>query len=281
MSTSHIVYIFVSLALVALVVYLGHFIKNKKGQQAYLVFWTFLCFFFHISTMYLTFFTNRGPDGGFVNHGNAYGNQLFPIYFCNFIMYLNLVCAIWNDKSTRLFKNVACFSAWGGIFGSLITLFSTNPGFDPFLANPSAATFWGAWPEFQSAFSHTCLLIGSLLLIFQGHVKLSVYNLVPYSFGIVASACLGGLVMLAYYLGGKPIPNAMYMLHGPAEAPGMHGGYFALAMIAIIFVITAIYEEIAKRKDKSSIWYNSNEDLSIYLPIKVWKRENKQLEKSN
>ena len=261
MGIDHIGYIIGSLIVVGLVIYFGTYIKKQKWKNVYIITWTFLCFFFHISTMYLTFFAK----GNNTNHGNAYDNQIFPIYFCNFIMYLNLVCAIWHDKTTRFFKNMATFSAWGGIFGALITLFSTSPGLAPFLENPSWATWWNSWYDFQSSVSHTCLLIGSLLLISQGYVKLNVYNLIPFSFGIVVSAALGGFVMLIYWLGGKEIPNAMYLLHGPKECPEMHGGYFALAMIGIIFVITALIEQFTKKKEDR--WYKSIKDINIYLPI--------------
>lgn len=121
-STEHILYIVFSLLIISLILFGAHFIKKQKYKDLFLLFWAFACFFFHISTMYTSFFNNGGV-------GNAYDNQLFPIYFCNYMMYLLLIASLWPNKNTRFFKIFATFLAWGGTFGALITLFITPPGF--------------------------------------------------------------------------------------------------------------------------------------------------------
>lgn len=256
MSTAQIIYICISPIVVALVVFLGTLIKKQKAKDGYLFFWAFVCFFIHISTMYVSFFENKDGNTGF-----AWDNQLFPIYFCNLVMYLLLIVSVWPDKSTKLYQNIATFTAWGGIFGGLITLFAQ----DVDVHN---------WYNFQSSLSHSCLLIGSLYLFAGKYIKLNVYNLVPYTFGLLGTGVVGGIVELIFFLAGRPSPNSMYLVHGPVEMPAMHGGYFALAMIAIIFVITVLFEQFT-RKDESTRWYKTTNDLWMYLPKRTIK-ENKQ-----
>ena len=202
--------------------------------------------------MYVSFIENNRNG---IGTGNVVNNQIFPIYFCNFVMYMQLVVTFWFDKKTKLFQNIATFTAWGGIFGALITLFTTPPGF-------------AHWWSLQSALSHTCLLITSLYLFVGGYVKLSVFNVVPYTFGILASGAVGGVVILIYYLNGLPIPNAMYLLHGPEECPPMHGGYFAILMLLIMFIFLVIWEQFTRKPEDR--WYKTAKDIAMYLPIKKY-----------
>ena len=94
--TEHILYIVFSLLFVSVLLFGAHFIKSQKYKNLFLLIWAFLCFFMHISTMYTTFFMQNGV-------GNAYDNQLFPIYFCNYMMYLLLATSLWANKETKFF----------------------------------------------------------------------------------------------------------------------------------------------------------------------------------
>ena len=247
MSLEHILYIIISLSVISLILFGAHFIKVQKYKNLFLLLCALFCVGFHVSTMYVSFFTNG------TGIGNAYDNQLFPIYFCNYMMYLLLFAALWGNKQSRFFHNFATFVAYGGCFGALITLFVTPP-------------MVSDWFEFQSALSHSCLLTGSLWLFVGGYVKINVYNLIPYSFGLLSCGVVGGLVELIFYLGGRPSPNAMYLVHGPVELPAFKWWMFVICMLAIIFVFTMIWEFFAKKKEDR--WYKTTKDMEIYLPVK-------------
>lgn len=246
-STEHILYIVISLLTISLILFGAHFIKNKTFKNVFLLFWSFICFFFHISTMYVSFFQNS------TGVGNAYDNQLFPIYFCNYMMYLLLIAALWNNKESKFFKVFATFVAYGGTFGALITLFVTPPG----ISN---------WYNFQSALSHSSLLVGCLWLFVGGYVKINVYNLIPYSLGLLSCGVVGGVVELIFYLGGKPSPNAMYLVHGPVELPEFKWWMFAICMLLIIFAFTSLWELFTRKKENR--WYKTKKDIFLYFPTK-------------
>lgn len=243
MELEHILYIIFSLIFVGLVLFGAHFIKKQKYKNLIFFIFAIICFGFHISTIYVSFFTNNGQ-------GTAADNQLFPIYFCNYMMDLLLIASLWPNKESKFFKIFATFVAYGGTFGALITVFATAPGFSD-------------WSTLQSAFSHTFLLLGSLWLFVGGYVKINVYNLIPYSIGLLSCGVVGGIVELIFYLGGLPSPNAMYLVHGPHELPAMQWWMFALAMLAIIFCFTAIWELCTRKKEDR--WYKTTKDIGIYF----------------
>lgn len=246
MSRDHIIYIIASLCTITLILLLAHRIKSERYKNLFLFIVAFCCLGFHISTIYTSFFNNGGS-------GTAADNQLFPIYFCNYMMDLLLIVSLWPNKSSRFFKILSTFVAYGGTFGGLITLFATDPGF-------------GNWPKLQSAFSHSCLLLGCLFLFVGGYVKINVFNLVPYFFGLLSCGVIGGLVELIFYLGELESPNAMYLVHGPVELPVFKWWMFVLSMLAIIFVFTALWEHFSRKKEDR--WFRTSENLFEYIPRK-------------
>ncbi len=252
MSTEHILYIIISLLVISLILFGAHFIKKQLFKDLFLLFWSVACLFFHVSTMYTTLFANGGI-------GNSYDNQLFPIYFCNYMMYLLLFASLWWNKKSKLFKCISTFVAYGGVIGSLVTLFVTPPGFNN-------------WATLQSAFSHSCMLVGCLWLFVGGYVKINVYNLVPYSIGLLSCGVVDGLVELIFYLGGLPSPNAMYLVHGPVELPAFKWWLFVICMPVLIFAFTSLYEYFTRPKGKR--WYKTYNDLYLYFPKKKIKLAN-------
>lgn len=247
----HILYIVFSLLAVGLILFGAHFIKSQKWKDVFLAFWAVLCFLTHISIMWVTFVKN---DGSF---GEAYDNILFPIYFCNYMMYLLLIVSLFKNKKSKIFNWLATFVAYGGVFGSLITLFVTPPDFSSF-------------ESVKSALSHTFMLIGCLYLFVGGYVKVNVFNLIPYFGGLVSCAVVGGVVELIFMLCGLPSPNAMYLRDGPWELPEFKCWMFALVMLTMIFIFTMLWENFSKKKEER--WFKNTNDLGLYFPEKIFKR---------
>lgn len=120
MTRDQIIYIICSFSIISLILFFAHKIKKEKHKSWFLFLVSLVCLGFHISTMYTTFFSNGGR--GFVAD-----NQIFPIYFCNYMMDLLIIVSSWPDKNTKFFKNMATFTAYGGCFGALITVFRPIP----------------------------------------------------------------------------------------------------------------------------------------------------------
>lgn len=198
-------------------------------KDFFLSIWAFLCFFTHICIMRVTFVQNNG------NFCEAYDNILFPIYFCNFMMYLLLITSIWKDKDSKIFRWISTFVAYGGVFGSLITFFVTFPNFSSF-------------ESIKSAFSHTFMLIGCLYLFVGKYVKINVYNLVPYFAVLLSCAIVGCIVELIFYLCGLQNPNSMYLVYGPWELSEFKCWMFAIVMLALLFIFTSLWEHFVKKK---------------------------------
>ena len=208
MGLDHILYICISLPVAIGLAILGKFIINKKWQKLYIFMFALITVALHYSVIYVSYFHN--DSGTIVGR-----DHLFPYYFCNFIMNIELILAMELHFKARFMNNALTFCAYGGILGSLITLFEQGPHFDNYYL-------------LQSALSHSTMLTTSLLLILCGYVKINVYNLIPMGFGILVSGAMGGLTMLIYVINGEPVCNAMYLLEGPAGFEKITGPVFAL-----------------------------------------------------
>ncbi len=79
MTHDQIIYIICSFFFILTILLIAKKIKNEKYKKLFLFIVAGLCFGLHISTIYTSFFNNNGM-------GTAVANQLFPVYFCNYMM---------------------------------------------------------------------------------------------------------------------------------------------------------------------------------------------------
>ncbi len=239
-STVHILYIVISLALTAGILAGQYFIKNQKVKNFLLFFWAFATFFLHISSMYVDF----------LKSGSASVPNwiLFPIHFCNFMMYMLLVVSLWPNKQSKFFKIMATVVAYGGFFGAAITLIQND-----YVVNDP--TFQN-WTSVKSLLSHSTMMIGSLWLFVGGYVKIRVSNVLSYSAGLLASGGVAGIVMGIFSLAGLAVPNSMYLLAPAIGGVNLTMGYYiALYMLILVFIFTVIWEFFACKKGER--WYNT------------------------
>lgn len=237
-------YFVLAMPFIIAVLLVGRSLKKQVLKDLFLLFWALLCFFVHMSNLYVSFFTPGNKVG------IAETNHLFPKYFCNFMMFMELFVAGWWNKKTRAFQIFATLVAWGGIFGGMITLCFQY-------------TELGDWALLVSSVSHTCMIIASSYLFVGGYVKVSVYNVVAYTIGMIGTAIIGGSLELLFHLTGLFSPNAMFLCHGPLEVPEMMGEFFFLPMLAVIFLIGVIHDFLFVSKDRR--WYRSAADLTLYF----------------
>ena len=74
--------------------------------------------------------------------------------------------------------------------------------------------FWD-WGIFKSFISHSVMMIGSLYLFVGGYVKIRVFNLIPYSAGLIFTLFVGLAVNGLFAACGLEMPNAMFLLGSP------------------------------------------------------------------
>ena len=247
----HILFIVVSLT-VSVGMMIGlFFVKNRKAKDAILKSFALATFIIHISIMWVDFLKNGKAE--------AYDNILFPIYFCNFIMYLLLICAFMPNKESRVFKVFATFVAYAGVFGSVITLVIT-----PF---EIPATY----ERVKSLVSHVTMLWGCLYLFVGGYVKIGVFNLIPYVIGLAGCGIVGVIVNAVFLWAGLGERNAMYLQHPPAEAPMLSCWAISGLMLLVIFIFAALYECFAYGKQKR--FYKSAQMMWEYFPQPEKKNE--------
>lgn len=240
----HILFIVGSLVItIALMVGLA-FVKNQKAKDAILKIFAVMTFVIHISIMWVDFLKNGKAE--------AYDNILFPIYFCNLTMYLLLICAFIKNKKSYAWQIFATFIAYAGVFGTLITLFTTP------LEIPAN------YERVKSLVSHVTMMWGCLYLFVGKYIKINVFNLVPYCIGLLSCGVVGSIVNGIFLWAGLGERNAMYLQHPPAEAPMFTCWSISGLMILLIFVFTAIYEMFAYKKEYR--FYRSLEGFWNYFP---------------
>ncbi|MEG1923003.1 MAG: YwaF family protein [Clostridia bacterium] len=230
---THCLYIVISLAITVGILILCTKIKKQKYKDMVLLISGVLTFGLHISYMWWEFFTNKGS-------ASAPDNILFPIYFCNLCMYMLMFVSCIN-KESKFFKWTAIFTAYGGTFGALISLFYP----DYYLQIPDLAN----WGVLKSMLSHSAMLIGCLYLFTGGYVKIKITNIIPYATGLLCCGVIGFFENYLFAATGVSPRNAMYLQKPPIEdLPILNCYTIALLMLIIIFIFALIYEKIKYKK---------------------------------
>ena len=247
----HITYIFLSLAITVVALVLPHkYIKTQKGKDIYLKVWGILTPFLHISMLWTEFLKNGSA--------NVNDNMLFPIYFCNFTMYLLIIVSFLSNKESKAFHYLAVVTSYGGILGALISLF-----YPDYYVNEATALTWTIWKIFLS---HSTMLIGCLYLITGKYIEIERKNILVFGVGLLGSGVVGGLVILTYKLAGLSLPNAMYLLKpaietdNKVEAVLLSGYAIGAYLMLVVTAVTFSYERI--------VAYHNSKNNNRLAPIK-------------
>ncbi len=235
--TTHIVYIVCSFGVTLPIVFSLSFIKNKKNKGFVLKIFAVLTILLHFSNLWINFFQTGSLEIPVY--------ILFPIFFCNIGMYLLFIVAFWRNKESKIFNNVAIFSAYAGIIGALVTIFYA----DPYLRSGNMFD----WETMKSMLSHNTMLIGCLYLFIGGFVKIRVSNLIPFSIGLLVCGLNGLIINILFILSGHSSPNSMYLMWSAIpELPFTMGWWIALILIGIVFILSMIWEFFLPKTER---WY--------------------------
>jgi hypothetical protein len=231
---THCLYILISLALTIGILIGCHCIKEQPWKDFVLKVSGFATFALHVSWVYVHYFETREI--------NVPDNVIFPLFFCNLMMYLLLLVAYWPNKQSKFFKYMAILVAYGGFFGAMISLFYP----DYYVSNPTLAD----WGVLKSMLSHSTMLVGSLWLFVGGYVKVRVSNFIPLLGGMAAVLLLG---LTNTY--GLKLYDGMYLTHSAIDDVPLFTGYFiggCILALSLLFMI--VYEQMAYPKEER--WYS-------------------------
>lgn len=236
----HILFMLISgLALVVSLTLCRLFVKSQKTKNVILKIAAWSTVIIHFSVIYVDYFTTGTAQVG--------ANLILPIYPCNIAMWFLLAVALIKNKESKVFKTLAEITFYlgivGGIFGiALNEVYSNNPN----LAN---------WDVMNGLLSHATLLFGCIYLLVGGYIKIRVSNVISIIIGLLFLFVDGWLMIGLFRIFKLDPPNTMYLLEPPvAAAPWFNTYLIGIVAIVLFFTITAIFEQIALKKEER--WYN-------------------------
>lgn len=241
---THLIYIAVSLSTTALLLaYAKKRLVTQKGKDRFLKYAGAATFLLHISILWVDYLKNGSAS--------APDNVLFPKYFCNFCMYMLMIVAFWGNKRTKTFQAVATFTAYGGFFGAMISLFYP----EYYLG---AASIW-EWAVLKSMLSHSTMLLGCVWILLGGYVPVRKTNALVYLGGLAAAGIVGLLLNGLFALCGLPAPNAMYLQNPPLEElPFFSCWTISALMVLVVWGFTAAVEHFAgsrRNPGEKALWF--------------------------
>lgn len=233
--TTHVIYIVISLLVTVLILSLAkRFLHKDLARNRFLKTFALLTFFLHISILWVDYLSNGSAT--------VADNILFPKYFCNLSMYMLVITAFWENRTSKTYRFFAIMTAYGGFFGAMISLIYPEYYFGHSIAE---------WQVLKSMLSHSTMLVGSIWIIIGGFIPVKRSNTLVYGAGLVVYWVIGEALNWLFKVNGLPDPNAMYLSAPPlAEAPFLNAYVIGLLMLLVIFGFTWWWE---KREQRSQI----------------------------
>lgn len=225
-----------SIITVALLVICSVFVKKQSQREFVLKTSAILTVIIHFSNL---------PVNFFLTGGNAYieSNHILPVWPCNIIMWMLLVCAMLGNKKSVLFHLFADFCFYAGIVCSVVGI-AFNSNFD---ANPTLADY----DVLKGLVSHSVMLFGCIYLYVGKFIKIRVFNALSLAVGFPIFVICGLSINALYRAFGMTPPDAMLLESNPyiPISPIILG----ILAVLVLFAILAIYE---MRLPKEGRWYS-------------------------
>lgn len=232
----HLLYIIISLLLTAIMlIYARKYLKKQHHKDMFLVINGLLCFFSHISSLWVEYLTNDG-----VAHVNDY--ILFPIYFCNLLMITLLILSLLPNKQSKLYQILSIFTFYGGLFGPTISLI--YPTY--YLASGGNIDYY----VMKSLVSHSFLLVGTMWLYLGGYFKPRLSNVIWYFAGIFLAGILGFITNVIYEVFLNRQINAMWMQAPAIDGTPFDGWLMGTISLIVVAIISVIFELQLPVKDR-------------------------------
>ena len=239
-NTTHILYMVISALITAgLLILFRYKVKTQEGKNTVLKFFAIITVVIHYSSLWVDFFK--------AGEAQVPSVMLLPIYPCNVLMWLLLICAFIKNRESAFGKTLSEFIFWGGIVcGSIGIIFNENFGNTPTLAD---------YDILKGLLSHSTMLLGCIYVLVAGFIKIRVPNVISVAAGLGFFA-LDGFVINGLYSVFKLDPcNSMYLLEPPFDSmPWLNTLTIGLMGVSVCFVATVIYELLCLPEDER--WYS-------------------------
>ena len=235
----HILYTIISFAVtVILLVCCAIILKTKESKKRVLKISAISTVILHYSSLYVDYFT--------LGSATVESAMLFPIYPCNVAMWF-LVAVAFMDETKKIFKYLAEATFYLGLTGGIIGIVLN----ENYMNTPNLAD----WSVLKGLLSHSTMLFGCLYILVGDYIKIRVSNLVSVCGMLLFLFIDGSSINWLYRRFGLQPPNSMFLLGTPyPNLPWLNTGTVGLMAVALCFVFTALYEQIALTKEER--WYS-------------------------
>lgn len=238
----HISYMAVSFAImIGLLVLAAIYLKTPRQKDNFLKFWAIFTVILHYTVVYTNFLFENDSDIG--------GNMLFPIYPCNVCMWTLFAVSLIKDKKSIAFQILAEFTFWAGTICGIVGIVLNDNYID-------SAGLFRDYEVFKGLVSHSTMIMGTVYLLVGKFIKIRVFNTISVASGLLVFFLLNGSIINWLYLRFRGEErNSMYLQEPPFEGMDwFNTAFIGLIAILVCFVITAIYEQIALKKEDR--WYS-------------------------
>lgn len=236
----HISYMVISAILSAVILYLMYrFLKTEDQKTSGLKFFAIITVIIHYSSLWVDYLRDNAAE--------IESPMLFPIYPCNVCMWLLVIVAFMKNKNSTVFRVLSEFLVLGGtVCGSIGIILNENYDSTPNLLD---------YDVLKGLLSHSTMLIGIIYLLVSGLVKIRVKNVISVIAGLMIFFVDGVIINTLYAICNLEPCNSMYLLEAPfADMPWLITPVMGLMGVAVAFIITATYEQIALPKEER--WYS-------------------------
>lgn len=233
---THVLYLIISLIVTVVFLTLtGIFVKSERHKKNILKIISILTIVLHYSDVYVHFFKTGTAK---IN-----SSHLLPIYPCNIIMWLLLICSFLKKHDSKVAKCLLEFTFYAGVVcGTIGVVFNENYGNNPTLAD---------WDIFKGLLSHSTMIIGCIYILVAKWIKIRVSNCISVFLGLCFFIIDGFIINGLYSIFNLGECNAMYLQTPPFEnAPWFGPWIMGMIGLILVFIITALTEQFTLKKEE-------------------------------
>lgn len=253
-NTQHILYMVISaiLTIVGLVL-CGHFIKDENKKKIVLKVSAIVTVAIHYSVLYVDFFSTGKAE--------VASPQLLPIYPCNVVMWLLLICAFLKNSKSKIAKILYEFTFYAGVLCGIIGIVLN----ENFGRNPSLANYF----SLHGLLSHSTMVFGCLYILVGKFIRIDTSNCLSVLAGLCLFLVDGYIINGLYKVFGLGDCNSMYLQEPPlSSAPWLNTYLMGLAGLLLVFIITLIVERFTLKKEERMV-----ERLKCFFKERKTKKE--------